>query len=758
MLLGINLTHGGLAIGEGAKVFYGAKTKAEDALVKMREGTLIITSSSPTGKLRVGQGVVELKSKGLAFGSLYAINGATIILNNANQVNTDYLYFGTNGANLDLNGQSLSFNNEIKASDFGANIYNDSQTKSTITLNGGGNGIYHGQINGNVDLKIQRDYVFDGAMNIKNLNIQGNVVFQAHPLVHNYVPSDSTYWAMGSGLDPVMAVDILKNESFQTAPTTENELQSREFVFENITLKDATLSQSAYTKITATSISADNSVITIGSDKIYLDEFDGENVRSTPCSSENTSVECKKYDAYDLEFQYNSNLTQKDIANQEIYLFGDIDLKNNSSVAFNQAFYRGNIKGDSTSSASFSNAVVKGSVSVNKLSASGSHFLLEVSNDSNKLIEATQKAEGGRNYLYVFPKEQITKKILLISLKDSQNVGSKMFMPKSYSPNFSVFKPAIEYKKVNGMDNWYLSNLTISENTQTTDQANKAIGQISAGYVLEWNNLFKRMGELRDEPSTAGLWVKVFGGQATFDSSYKTGFAEIQLGADKHNVYEDFELFAGGLFGASYYNLSDTLSGKMNGISVGAYTSFIFKNGFFVDLIAKYLHYKNDFSLTLDGQSQSLDSSNGHFAIIASAEVGYRAMVGENFYIEPQIEFISGYLGEQTLKNSEVSLKSKGTAPLNFKTSVSAGYKKEDFSLRAGIGAQLDLLKSGKTELQDAYQTHTSDGFRDSRMFINAGETYNFTDVNRLSLEIEHSFLGKFNIDYLINLTYRHGF
>ena len=89
---------------------------------------------------------------------------------------------------------------------------------------------------------------------------------------------------------------------------------------------------------------------------------------------------------------------------------------------------------------------------------------------------------------------------------------------------------------------------------------------------------------------------------------------------------------------------------------------------------------------------------------------------------------------------------------------MSAGYKKEDFSLRAGIGAQLDLLKSGKTELQDAYQTHTSDGFRDSRRFINAGGTYNFTDVNRLSLEIEHSFLGKFNIDYLINLTYRHGF
>lgn len=753
-----NFTHGGIVVDKNANVYYAAKTKEQDALVKMGEGILTITSSSPNGKLRVGQGSVTLKSEGVAFGSIYAINGANIILNHSGQVNADYFYFGINGANLELNGNSLTFGSEIKASDFGANINNTSKTKSTITLNGQGKGIYHGQINGNTDVILNRDYVFDGAINAKNLNVKGNIVFQAHPVVHNYIPEDTIYWSTTSGLDPIKTIDILQDESFQITPTTQNDLEAREFVFETISLENANFSQSSYTKVTANSINANNSTITIGSGKIYLDTYDGENVRSTPCGYENASEECKKYDAYDREFQYNSTLTEKSIENKEIYLFGNINLKNNSTIVFNQAFYRGNIQGDGTSSVSFDNSLAQGSIKVNQFSANNSHFLLEVTNNSNQLISATQKANGGGNYLYILPKERITKKILLVSLKDSQNVGSKMFIPKTYSTNFSIFKPSIEYKNVNGMDNWYLSNLAISENTHTINQANQAIGHISSNYVLEWNNLYKRMGELRDESSIAGLWVKVFGGEATFDSSYKTGFAEIQIGADKHNVYEDFELFVGGLLGASYYNLSNTLNGKMNGINAGIYTSFLFNNGFFVDLIAKYLHYKNDFSLILDGQTQSLDSKTGHFAIIASAEVGYRAIVGENFYIEPQIEFISGYLGKQVLKNDEVSLTAKGTAPLNFKTSVSAGYKKENFSLRAGIGAQLDLLNSGETEVKDFYQTHTFDGFKDSRMFINAGGTYHFADTNRLSFEIEHSFLGKFNVDYLINLTYRHGF
>lgn len=754
-------THGGLAIGKNATVYYGAMTKANDALVKMGDGKLIVTSTSQWGKLRVGQGEVELKSDGVAFASIYAINGATIKLNASNQVNTSYLYFGINGADLEVNGNSLTFTTDIRATDIGANIKNSSANKATITLqDNGSQGIYHGQFNGNLDLKVEKSYVFDGTMDIKNIYVSKDVAFQAHPVVHNYVASTDNFYQYGTGIEAVNTQEMLSGENIYTAPTSAEDVEARSFKFENMTIKDAKLSQSAYTTITAKSITADNSILTIGSGKIYLDAYDGENVSSTPCSSDNASAECRKYEAYNLEFQYNSSLSEATLENQETYLYGDVVLNNKSSITFNQASYQGNIKGDSTSSASFNSSVVRGSVNVANFDASGSHFLLEVSNSSNALINATTKATGSRNYLYVFPKEKITKKILLVSLKNSQTAGSSMFMPKSYSTNFSVFKPLVEYKRVGDMSNWYLTDVVISENTSATAQANKAISQISSGYVLEWNNLFKRMGELRDEPSSAGLWVKVFGGQSTYASDYKTGFAEVQIGADKHNTYEDFELFAGGLFGASYYNLSDSLSGTMNGISVGAYTSFIFKNGFFVDLIAKYLHYKNDLSLSLEGQTQKLESNNGHFAVIASAEMGYRAMIGEHFYLEPQIELVSGYLGEQALKNDEVKLLTKGSVPLNFKSSLSFGYKREDFSLRAGVGTQIDLLKGAEKSLQDIYSPtpHTFDGERDSRVFINAGGTYNFTDMSRLSFEVERSFLGNFNVDYLINLTFRQGF
>lgn len=754
-------THGGLAIGKGAKVYYGAMTKANDALVKMGEGKLFVTSTSQWGKLRVGQGEVELQSNGVAFASIYAINGSTITLTAPNQINTSYLYFGVNGANLELNGNSLEFTTDIRATDIGANIKNSSSNRATITLkDNGAQGIYHGQFNGNVDLNVEKSYVFDGSMNIKNISVSKDVIFQAHPVVHNYVASTDTFFQYGTGIEAVNTQEMLSGENIYTAPTSAEDIEARDFKFETMTIKNANLSQSAYTTLTANSIIADNSTLTIGSGKIYLDAYDGENVYSTPCSSDNASAECRKYEAYDKEFQYSYSLSEATLENKEVYFYGDVALNNKSSIVFNQASYQGNIKGDSTSSASFNQSVVRGSVSVANFDASGSHFLLEVSNSSNALISATSKATGSRNYLYVLPKEQIKKQILLVSLKNSQTAGSTMFMPKSYSTNFSVFKPLVEYRRVGDMSNWYLTDVVVSENTSATAQANKAISQISSGYVLEWNNLFKRMGELRDEPSSAGLWVKVFGGQSTYASDYKTGFAEVQIGADKHNTYEDFELFAGGLFGASYYNLSDSLSGTMNGISVGAYTSFIFKNGFFVDLIAKYLHYKNDLSLSLEGQTQDLQSNNGHFAVIASAEMGYRAMIGEHFYLEPQVELISGYLGEQTLKNDEVKLLTKGSVPLNFKSSLSFGYKREDFSLRAGVGTQIDLLKGAEKSLQDSYSPtpHTFDGERDSRVFINAGGTYNFTDMSRLSFEVERSFLGNFNIDYLVNITFRQGF
>lgn len=93
---------------------------------KIGEGRLIITSSSPNSGLRVGDGAVDLESDFLSFKELYLTSGrATVKIKSSNNINTDFVYFGSRGGTLDINGNELSFA-RIFASDNEANIINSS--------------------------------------------------------------------------------------------------------------------------------------------------------------------------------------------------------------------------------------------------------------------------------------------------------------------------------------------------------------------------------------------------------------------------------------------------------------------------------------------------------------------------------------------------------------------------------------------------------------------------------------------------------
>ena len=61
---------------------------------------------------------------------------STVILNDAEQVNPDRIYFGFRGGRLDLNGNNLTFK-RIRNVDEGAMIVNHNENQaSTLTLTG----------------------------------------------------------------------------------------------------------------------------------------------------------------------------------------------------------------------------------------------------------------------------------------------------------------------------------------------------------------------------------------------------------------------------------------------------------------------------------------------------------------------------------------------------------------------------------------------------------------------------------------------
>ena len=135
-------TGAGISVAEGKQVNW--QIRNNDILSKIGSGTLHVNGTGKNdGKISVGDGTVILNQKSdengnkQAFKEVGIVSGRpTVILNDAEQVNPDRIYFGFRGGRLDLNGNNLTFK-RIRNVDEGAMIVNHNANEaSTLTLTG----------------------------------------------------------------------------------------------------------------------------------------------------------------------------------------------------------------------------------------------------------------------------------------------------------------------------------------------------------------------------------------------------------------------------------------------------------------------------------------------------------------------------------------------------------------------------------------------------------------------------------------------
>ena len=135
-------TGAGISVGEGKQVNW--QIRNNDILSKIGRGTLHVNGTGKNdGKISVGDGTVILNQQSdengnkQAFKEVGIVSGrSTVILNDAEQVNPDRIYFGFRGGRLDLNGNNLTFK-RIRNVDEGAMIVNHNENQaSTLTLTG----------------------------------------------------------------------------------------------------------------------------------------------------------------------------------------------------------------------------------------------------------------------------------------------------------------------------------------------------------------------------------------------------------------------------------------------------------------------------------------------------------------------------------------------------------------------------------------------------------------------------------------------
>ena len=315
-------------------------------------------------------------------------------------------------------------------------------------------------------------------------------------------------------------------------------------------------------------------------------------------------------------------------------------------------------------------------------------------------------------------------------------------------------------------------------------------------YMANFNSLNKRMGELRENPHSQGVWLRVFNGALSndFGLKTKTNYTTIQAGYDYAFGNEGSNNYLG--FALSYALSTSTSEHAFdvnaqkrsvdsiysNAFEVALYNSYVNDEGFYNDTIAKFSYIMSDFKINnLNDPTQITSTTNDakNFALTLSDEVGYKFALGESkeWGITPQLEVGFGYFNQsnfkQTLQDLGAFLQSNADAVITVRTRVGSSFsydfkalsQLQNFNASIYLGAfyEYDYVNGGDITFRtDQITQDTANNLShlqsDGRVVLNIGTNMNIKENTRIYFDFEKSFMGKINTDYQVNLGVRYSF
>ena len=314
-------------------------------------------------------------------------------------------------------------------------------------------------------------------------------------------------------------------------------------------------------------------------------------------------------------------------------------------------------------------------------------------------------------------------------------------------------------------------------------------------YLANFNSLNKRMGELRDNPHSQGVWARVFGGNMSndFGSGSKTDYITAQAGYDYAlSVGENAKNYVGV---AIAYGTSKTKGNTLdisaigaptnsislsnvdsNMVEVGIYNSYVMDSGWYNDTIFKFDYIMSEFSLSNDPNQMS---NTNNFAMVLSDEFGYRYKFAENekgnWYIDPQVEVAFGYFNQsdfnramhesgvftgstiQASQDSIITLRTRAGLSLGKKFITEKGFA----SLYVGAFYEYDYINGGDAEATGragGSVTQLDKVKSNGRAIVNVGSNIGLSENARLYIDVEKSFGDKQRTFMQFNFGARYSF
>lgn len=323
---------------------------------------------------------------------------------------------------------------------------------------------------------------------------------------------------------------------------------------------------------------------------------------------------------------------------------------------------------------------------------------------------------------------------------------------------------------------WYIQSIhieSIDDAILQSEVINPLEGALLTPYFnlyTETNNMAKRMGELRGANDASGAWVKVIKGAMSGANGYTANNAGVQGGFDKRTDNGDTRVYWGvvGSFMNAWGN-NYGLNLQSSSFALGFYRSALFANNSYFDIVGKYIYSQNTYNtstLSFGGK----DSSGVNSAYVSAEygkRFGFKNMRG--FFLQPQAEVITGYIGAQQLSfaNPLVTLNvdSKASFALigrvgadvlsNFRVGSRGGF------WRVGASFVQDFANRGQVTIDDNIQTTASRTHTispDFRLLLSAGLDMRLSQNSRVYFEIDKSFFGSYNLSYVISAGFRYNF
>ncbi|EMD3336976.1 autotransporter outer membrane beta-barrel domain-containing protein, partial [Escherichia coli] len=395
---------------------------------------------------------------------------------------------------------------------------------------------------------------------------------------------------------------------------------------------------------------------------------------------------------------------------------------------------------------------------MNSLSATNSSFTFRTNGkESDKLI-VTGKAQGKSNTLYVnflkLPSSQEKLNLPLIEAPLSTKLD--IFKPGPSKRGFSEIMPIIRTVNSEQKKKWILTGYEEKENKKITKQATDFMKNGVDRFLIESNNLNKRMGELRNLNYDTGVWARIVNGKGASENGYNDTFNHVQIGYDKKSEKQDFDVFTGLTATYTHSNgSSDFYNGTANTYGLGYYSSIIYDCGLYADFISKVLYSEQDYNLHLLGFG---NKKSKNYSFLTSFEFGYRHSISDNSFIEPKAEIISGYISKNDYawNNNGINLAmmTDSNVPVIGKLGVSTGnifsLDTSNITTHAGVYYEFDITKTPDITLRDDVGTYNIKGKKDARMVYSVGINGNINKNTRIGVDIERSSFGDYNINHLV--------